>query len=157
MLLAQSVYTKAGRAPNPAEWAHLRDEMVAGRRLLVLAQTDNGTAIGQAQINFTPKYSLFRRLNIPEIQDLLVAPDYRRGGIGAAMIKFCEDLIRDKGLTEAGISFGLAPSYGQAQRLYTKLGYVPDGSGAVYDRMPMNAGDVKPLDDNFCLMLIKTL
>lgn len=56
-----------------------------------------------------------------------------------------------------GIAFGLHSSYGAAQRLYIKLGYIPDGQGATYDRKQIAYGDFKPVDDDLCLMLMKAL
>ena len=37
------------------------------------------------------------------------------------------------------------------------LGYVPDGSGATYDRLTVAGGEIRPVDDNLCLMMIKAL
>ncbi len=44
------------------------------------------------------------------------------------MIRECERIVRHKGHPHG---FGLTPDYGAAQRLYPKLGYIPDGRGAV--------------------------
>ena len=56
-----------------------------------------------------------------------------------------------------GIGVGLYTSYGAAQRLYCKMGYVPDGNGVTYDRKLLAAGEFRPLDDQLCLMMIKDL
>lgn len=155
--LAQSLYHSTGRAIDDAEWQALTAEIVAGQKKLVLAQNDTGLPIGLGLLNFKPQYAPFQRLNIPEIQDLLVHPDHRRQGLGAALIHFCEYMAKDAHATDIGISFGLDASYGAAQRLYVRLGYLPDGNGAVYNREVMLRGQMRPLDDYFCLMLLKSL
>jgi GNAT superfamily N-acetyltransferase len=123
----------------------------------VLIVSVGGTDAGYAMLNWTPKYAPFKKLGIPEIQDLNVIPAFRQRGIATDFIKHCEDEARQKGYEEMGIAFGLHSSYGAAQRLYIKLGYIPDGQGATYDRKQIAYGDFKPLDDDLCLMLIKAL
>lgn len=127
-----------------------------GQRHLVLAFTD-GNPAGYAVVNWAPIYSLFARLGIPELQDLNVLPDCRRNGIGEELVKACEELVRSRGHSELGLGVGLDRRYGQAQRLYARMGYQPDGYGITYDREPVTAGEVRAVDDNLCLMLVKAL
>ena len=47
--------------------------------------------------------------------------------------------------------------FGAAQRLYCKLGYIPDGNGVTYDREAVRAGDMRAVDDLLCLMMVKAL
>jgi ribosomal protein S18 acetylase RimI-like enzyme len=108
-------------------------------------------------LNWEPRYSLYRRLSIPEIQDLNVLVRYRRKGIASLLIKECEDTARAKECELIGISVGLGKDYGAAQILYTKLGYIPDGNGVTYDREGVHAGKSYPIDDNLSLMMTKTL
>ena len=56
-----------------------------------------------------------------------------------------------------GISVALGASYGPAQRLYATLGYMPDGNGVTYDRMAVGFGEMRPVDDDLCLMMVKDL
>ena len=112
---------------------------------------------GYCLLNWEPKYGFYRKLGIPEIQDLNILPNFRRKGLATTLITHCEKLALDKGVTQMGISFGLDASYGAAQRLYVKLGYVPDGNGVTYDRAAVNAGDFRPVDDDLCLMMVKDL
>lgn len=112
---------------------------------------------GFAILNYTSRYQPFRRMNIPEIQDLNVLPDMRQRGIASAIIAACEEAAREEGCTEIGLGVGLAASYGPAQRLYVKMGYMPDGSGAMYDHKAPDKARSYPLDDDFCLMLVKAL
>ena len=157
LALAQAVYTAANRAIDTDEWALLADELRQGRKTAMVAQSATGAPLGYILLNHQPQYAPFRRLGIPELQDLLVTPDARHQGIGAALISFAEDIARQSGATDIGIAFGLDSTYGAAQRLYVRLGYVPDGNGVVYDRTAVPVGALKPLDDLYCLMLLKSL
>jgi ribosomal protein S18 acetylase RimI-like enzyme len=127
-----------------------------GRRTLMLASED-GAAQGYVILNWEPSYPPFRRLGIPEIQDLNVAPDARRRGLGAALVTCCEEMIRAEGIAEAAISVGLSPSFGAAQRLYVRLGYIPDGAGVAYDDVPVAAGEMRAVDGLLTLKMVKTL
>jgi GNAT superfamily N-acetyltransferase len=108
-------------------------------------------------LNWKPQYSLYKKLSIPEIQDLNVVPELRRKGIASALITRCEELILQKGQQQVGIAVGLTPEYGAAQVLYVKAGYVPDGYGVTYDREGVRHGDIRPLDDDLCLMMVKEI
>ncbi len=138
------------------DFARCLAEMAAGRRVIFLAVEGDAT-LGYVQLNFAPTYQPFRRLNIAEIQDLNVIPAARRQGIGEALIGICEETARAQGAQEIGISVGLLASYGAAQRLYVRLGYMPDGTGAAYDDEIIHAGDIKPLDDRLTIKLTKLL
>lgn len=128
----------------------------AGERLVLIAEYD-GQDAGYCMLSWSPKYGFYRAHGYPEIQDLNVLPTFRNKGIASAMIAHCEGLAVQKGLKFMGISVGLTPSYGTAQRLYIKLGYVPDGHGVTYDRQTMSNGEIRPVDDEMCLMLLKHL
>lgn len=123
-------------------------------RVIIMAVCD-GADCGFGMLNFAPRYSLYKRLDYPEIQDLNVVPDFRNRGIATMMIAYCEDMARARGHEGMGISVGLYKEYGPAQRLYAKLGYMPDGFGITCDREPVNAGQTYRLDDDLCLMLVK--
>ncbi len=131
-------------------------EQAAGKRLIFIAAA-NGQDVGYGILNWFPQYALYKRLGIPEIQDLNVIPAARRQGFASMMIAHCEDLARAAGHEDVGISVGLYADFGPAQRLYVKLGYVPDGFGVTYDREQVRAGELRPVDDNLCLMMVKSL
>lgn len=112
------------------------------KRVLFVAEL-NGRLVGYGQLIWTPNYATYRRLGIPEIQDLNVIPEARGQGIGGIIIDACEQEARRCGRTEMGISVGLNQSYGPAQRLYVKKGYVPDGAGVCFDDVPVRAGELR--------------
>ena len=127
-----------------------------GHRVVLIASVD-GVDAGYGMLAWVPKYAFFRKLGIGEIQDLNVLSDYRRRGIASMMIEYCENLARDAGHEYIGIGVGMDASYGPAQQLYVRRGYVPDGNGVTYDRKPIAKGEFKPIDDDMSLMLIKSL
>lgn len=133
------------------------EEQAAGKRLLFKVRQPDGRLGGYVILNWHPRYQPFRRLNIPEIQDLFVAPDVRRQGIGEALVRECERHALARGCTQMGIAVGLHAGFGAAQRLYVRLGYVPDGAGVMYDRDAVHMGDMRIIDDDLTLMLVKDI
>jgi GNAT superfamily N-acetyltransferase len=139
-------------------------EQEEGKRVLLIAARAE-RLIGYAQLIWKPLYATYRRLDIPEIQDLNVIPEERGQGTGSKLIDACEALVREMGKPEIGISVGLNQRYGAAQRLYVKKGYVPDGAGVCYDEVPVRAGEMRLIpfhsitspDDLLTLKLVKTL
>jgi ribosomal protein S18 acetylase RimI-like enzyme len=117
----------------------------------------DGVNAGFAVLNTASRYDLFQRLGIFEIQDLNVIPGMRQRGIASALITACEEEARAQGCDQIGLAVALNQSYGPAQRLYAKHGYVPDGAGAMYDHAAPDAKLRYKLDDELCLMMVKTL
>lgn len=134
-------------SPPPLEGAR-KPEYNEGRR------GDDSFVVGYVMLNFVPRYNLYKKLGIPEIQDLNVAPEFRRQGIGRALVEHCE---KECGAAAIGISVGLTKEYGAAQRLYVKMGYIPDGFGVTYDREGVAHGQRVAIDDDLCLMMVKEL
>ncbi len=132
------------------------EEQTADKRLVFIISLDE-KLVGYAHYNRFPKYTPFRRLGIPEIQDLYVHPDYRCQGFGAALIAACEAQAKSESCTDIGIGVGITVEFGNAQRLYMAQGYRPDGVGVVFEREPVQVGEIRPIDDRLCLMLLKTL
>jgi GNAT superfamily N-acetyltransferase len=129
---------------------------LAEQREIVMAAR-GGEAVGYGLLNWRPQYALYRKLQIPEIQDLNVIPAARRHGIATVLMSCFEEMARAAKCAHIGISVGLYADYGPAQRLYVKLGYMPDGYGVTYDRMAVAGGEIRPVDDNLCLMMVKEL
>ena len=135
------------------------------KKRVVLMAEENGRSVGYVQLVWVPIYSTFRRLGIPEIQDLNVIPERRGQGIGGMLVDACERLAREAGKTDMGISVGLNQSYGPAQRLYVKKGYIPDGAGMCCDDVPVRAGELRStlllrpvsLDSLLTIKMIKSL
>ena len=56
---------------------------------------------------------------------------------------------------QIGIGVGLYKDYGFAQKLYVRMGYIPDGNGITYNYQPVKAGDSYPVDDDLLLWFKK--
>ena len=151
-----AVCASGGHDVDPVYFETALAEQTDQKRWVFLAFSGDMLA-GYAHVNFFPQYAPFLRLAIPEIQDVFVHPDFRRQGVGEALIAACESSVRQRGRDTIGIGVGVSGRFGTAQRLYVRLGYLPDGAGAVFDRIPATSGDVRPIDDRLCLMLIKSL
>ncbi|MGB1077310.1 MAG: GNAT family N-acetyltransferase [Bdellovibrionales bacterium] len=132
------------------------DKSVDKKRLVFIARFDDQPA-GFCMLNFEPAYAPFQKFDIPEMQDLNTHPDFRRRGVGGALIARCESVAKEYGATQLGLGVGLHAGYGNAHRLYVHKGFVPDGQGAVYDAVGVRANDMLPLDDDLCLMMVKLL
>jgi len=131
-------------------------EQQDGKRTVLVAGNPEGLA-GYVQLIWQPIYQPFRKLDIPEIQDLNVIPAARRRGLGGRLVEACEELVRQAGKTAVGIGVGLYSRYGAAQRLYVGRGYVPDGAGVCYDDAPVTANEMRAIDDLLTLKLVKEL
>lgn len=55
-----------------------------------------------------------------------------------------------------GIGVGMYLSYGSAQRLYAKRGFIPDGRGVMYKQQPVTPGCQVCVDDDLNLYFTKT-
>ena len=116
----------------------------------------NGELAGLVNLIYKSDYPFFRENNIPEINDLLVHPKYRKLGIGLSLIKKAEEIAR-KTYEYIGLGVGLYGDYGSAQRLYVKNGYIPDGNGIVYNNKEVKPGTNVFVDDDLLIYLYKKL
>lgn len=123
----------------------------------IIVSKENGKFCGYTTIKWKSNYNSFAKQNIPEISDLNVLPNYRKNGIGTALINACEAMAKERGYTSIGLGVGMTADYGNAQRLYVRLGYVPDGHGLHYKNMPLNYGDQTILDDDLVIYLIRSI
>ncbi|MCS5597805.1 MAG: GNAT family N-acetyltransferase [Alphaproteobacteria bacterium] len=141
---------------QPNDWEDIFASMERGERdLYIISESDQ--ICGYVTLNYAPKYTLYKRLSIPEIQDLYIAPEFRRQGLADKLITHCENTAKQRGADQIGISVSVSPQFAVAQRLYIARGYNVDGNGATYDRIPVEHGKSYKVDDDLCLMLIKDL
>src|ERR1051326_265609 len=156
--LPSIVSTNGGAAWNGGleKWNRRLAEHEAGKRLVLLALEDT-TIVGYGALMWFPAYPPFRELGIPEIQGLVVAEHRRREGIGSRMIAALEQRARKRGCLQIGLGVGLYADYGAAQRLYGKLGYVPDGHGITAKLAPAPGGAQVKVDDDLLIWLVKSL
>jgi GNAT superfamily N-acetyltransferase len=140
--------------PKPVEqYERYLEEQTAGTRDILVAWVDSQYA-GYVTIRWESPYQPFN--GIPEIQDFNVLPNLRRQGIGTALMDAAEALVATRSPT-VGIGVGLYPDYGNAQRLYVRRGYLPDGRGLIYDGRQVAPMETVRNDDSLTLMFTKQL
>jgi ribosomal protein S18 acetylase RimI-like enzyme len=83
---------------------------------VVVQACDDSTLYGFAQMTIWPR--------IAEISDLMVAEPYRNVGIGSAMIRYLEDVLRKRNYPR--VEIGAALSNPRAIALYRRLGFVDE-------------------------------
>jgi GNAT superfamily N-acetyltransferase len=130
-------------------------EQASGTRLCWVADLDSAFT-GYVTVNWQPTYPGFAEKQIPEIQDLNVLPCFRRKGIGTALLDQAERQIAC-GSEIAGIGVGLHPGYNDAQKLYGRRGYFPDGRGVTYRNRYVHEGEYVIVDDELLLHLIRRI
>jgi GNAT superfamily N-acetyltransferase len=98
----------------------------------------------------------FAGCDIPEINDFNVLEKFQRRGIGTLLMDAAERVaavLCDK----VSLGVGLHSGYGQAQRMYAKRGYIPDGTGVWYGNCPLPPYSECHNDDDLVLYLTKNL
>jgi len=108
----------------------------------VLVATDDDRFVGYMTVRWESAYFG----GLPDIQDFNVLPPYRRRGIGSGLMDAAETLVAERSAV-VGIGVGLYADYGQAQRVYVRRGYLPDGRGLMYDGQPVAPGNTVRNDD----------
>ena len=137
-------------------WLKCLEEQRLGHRSAIIA-ADESAVIGYAYLNWHSQYPRFRTRQIPEISDLRVADRHRRLGVATAMITHFEGVARQAGCAAIGIGVGIYGGYGPAQRLYAKLGFLPDGHGLTYGNADVQPGAMVTIDDGLLLWLVRDL
>lgn len=150
--------TDGGPAWNadPVLWQGYLADAAQGRSVVLLAFRGRH-AVGYGTLLWQSDYSPFREAGTPEINNLVVARSARGGGIAAAMIGRFEYLAASAGRSAIGLGVGLYADYGAAQRLYVRLGYIPDGRGITYGEKPVVPDQSVRVDDDLVLWLTKPL
>lgn len=115
-----------------------------------------GRAVAYVTLVWMSPDPVLAAADAPEIVDLNVLPDFRRRGIGRALLATAEQEAAARAAV-VGLRVGLHPGYGAAQRLYVSVGYVPDGTGALIGTRPAAEGERVDLDDDVTLRLLKRL
>ncbi|GDY14534.1 hypothetical protein LBMAG53_34120 [Planctomycetota bacterium] len=156
VIVCESQFANTGYS-KPLNYFHLAlTRQISGELEFFVAMDDNNY-LGHTRIIWNSKYKNFSDHGVPEISDLNVVPKYRNQGIGSALIKVCEMEAKNKGKNSIGIGVGLYPDYNNAQRLYSKLGYLLDGNGVHYNYNPVMYGETPKFDDNLNLFFIKRI
>lgn len=126
-----------------------------GERVTCIAEV-NGIFAGYVNVIWKSHYPAFRENNIPEVNDFNVLIKFQRLGIGTKLMDQAEEIISERS-SVAGIGVGLFSDYGNAQVLYVKRGYVPDGKGIYSGQGYILCGDHIVVDHDTALYLTKRL
>lgn len=132
------------------------EEQSSGLRSVLIAR-EGGKFCGYVTLKWTSDYLSFSEKNIPEIADLNVLPQHQKKGIGTKLIQACENLAKGQGRAVIGLGVGLNSDYGNAQRLYVQLDYVPDGRGLHSKNIAAKYGEKVTVDDDLVIYLTKIL
>lgn len=139
---------------DAAQYERYLAEQETGQRVTPVALLD-GRFVGYLNVIWESGYPPFAEAGIPEIQDFNVLPDFRRRGIGSALMDAAER-IAGKRSPIVGIGVGMTADYGAAQRMYVKRGYIPDGRGLTYEERFPKYGDVVRMNDSLVLWFTKS-
>ena len=148
-------FAQQGWDKPASQFKRYLEESRAGQRLVFVAELD-GDIAGYVTVVHESDYPHFKERSIPEIKDLNVFKLFQRRGIGTSLLDMAEAFVLEDS-TLVGIGFGLTKDYGDAQRLYIKRGYIPDGQGAHHGVKPLKHGEHVKVDDELVLYLTKKL
>ena len=109
-------------------------------------------------LTIVPKssYPPFAEKSIPQIVDFNVLIKFQRCKLGTKLMEAAEKIIA-KTSDFVGIGVGLFSDYGNAQRLYIKRGYIPDGRGIFQNGKVLKYGDEIVVDDDLALYFTQKL
>ena len=130
-------------------------DMREGRCISLVAEW-NGAVAGYINLYHKPLAGPFAGQDIPEIVDFGVLEKFRCRGIGSALMNEAERLAAETS-NRVCLGVGLYCSYGSAQRMYARRGYIPDGSGIWYGDKPVDPYENYCVDDDLVLYLSKNL
>lgn len=136
------------------KWTRYLEEQQKKIRTVAIIKHSN-KIVGYGSLLYTSEYPFF--INVPEISDVWIHENHRGKGFGTKLIQWLETLATTLDFKEIGIGVGLYSDYGNAQKLYAKLGYIPDGKGITYQYKQTEPGASYPLDDDLILWLKKSL
>jgi GNAT superfamily N-acetyltransferase len=119
------------------QWKRYYEENLRGERVTLVA-IHNDLVAGYANLVWRSEYQPFQFADIPEINNMHVLDVYQKQGIGTALVHTAEQIAAQAGKKTIGIGVVVSEQYAVPQRMYPKLGYVPDGRGL----QPSPWGDV---------------
>ena len=133
----------------------LKDQ--AEGKSVALTAVYEGHPAGSVYLYLTTHEGPFKEKGWPIIVDFNVLKKYQRKGIGSRLMDAAERIAAQYADTVC-LGVGLCDSYGSAQRMYIKRGYIPDGSGVWYqDKQCKQYETVCTVDDDLVLFLSKKL
>lgn len=131
------------------------DDQNSGKSIALVADY-LGHPVGYINLYPNSMRGAFGGKGCSEIVDFGVLAKNRNQGIGTTLLNVVEKIAADYAdIVYLGV--GLHSGYGNAQRMYVKRGYIPDGTGVWYhDEICRPYGECKN-DDDLVLYLSKKL
>ena len=126
-------------------------------KCIALTAVYAGYPAGYVYVYLRAEDGPFRETGWPIIVDFNVLKKYQRRGIGNRLMDAAEQ-VAGRYADTVCLGVGLCDSYGTAQRMYVKRGYIPDGSGVWYQgRQCVQYETVCTVDDDLVLFFSKKL
>ena len=138
------------------KWERYYTEQQTNIRTICIAKIGD-EFIGYGSLLNNTEYPEFKNLGIPEINDVWISAEYRGNGFGKRLVQRLEAIALEENHKQVGIGVGLYKDYGFAQKLYVRMGYIPDGNGVTYKYQPVIPGDLYPIDDDLVIWFKKDL
>lgn len=127
----------------------------SGKAVALIAQY-KGIAAGYINVYPNSMLGSFAGCGYCEIVDFGVLEKYRNRGIGSKLMMTAEKIAAAySDIVYLGV--GLHSGYGSAQRMYVRMGYVPDGTGVWYADKTAKPYESYCNDDDLNLYLSKKL
>lgn len=135
-------------------WMRIRDH--ANGKAIALVAEYQGNVAGYINVYPNCEAGPFGGKGYCEIVDFGVLEKFRCRGIGTKLMDVAEKIASTYADT-VYLAVGLYASYGAAQRMYVKRGYIPDGSGVWYGDQPAVPYELYRNDDDLNLYFSKNL
>ena len=149
-------FTAQGWHPEIAGYLERLKDQSEGKSVALTAVYE-GCPAGYVYVYMSANEGPFKETNWPIIVDFNVLKKYQKKGIGNKLMDVAE-YIASKQSDTVCLGVGLCDSYGAAQRMYVKRGYIPDGSGVWYQgRQCVQYETVCTVDDDLLLFFSKKL
>lgn len=149
-------FTAQGWHPDIDVYVKRLREQTEGQCVPLTAEY-RGCPAGYVNVYPAAQEGPFKGTGYPVIVDFSVLKKYQRKGIGTRLMDVAEQIAGQYADTVC-LGVGLCDSYGSAQRMYIKRGYIPDGSGVWYHDKPCVQYETTcTVDDDLILYLSKKL
>lgn len=149
-------FTAQGWHPEVSDYLSRLSDQAEGK-CVALTAVYEGNLAGYVYVYLQADGGPFRGKSWPIIVDFNVLKKYQRKGIGSRLMDAAEQVAGQYADTVC-LGVGLCDSYGTAQRMYVKRGYIPDGSGVWYqDQQCIQYETVCTVDDDLILYFYKSL
>ena len=149
-------FTAQGWHPDIADYQMRMKDQAEGK-CIALTAVYQGRPAGVVYLYLDVHDGPFKGKGWPMIVDFNVLKKYQRKGIGGRLMDAAEQIAAQYADTVC-LGVGLCDSYGSAQRMYVKRGYIPDGSGVWYqDKQCVQYETVCTVDDDLVLFFAKKL